>query len=64
VIVDPHASYIVDEKNIHYKCGWSPMEGMQIPAKITHTFVNGNLVYENGMFNESIKGMRLQFERD
>jgi dihydroorotase len=38
--------------------------GFEFPAAITHTFVNGNLVYGNGEWNESIKGQRLEFQRD
>jgi dihydroorotase len=64
VIVEPNNSYTVDAGNIYYKCGWSPMEGIEMPSTVTHTFVNGNLVYENGRFNESHKGMRLRFDRD
>jgi dihydroorotase len=64
VIVEPNKPYTVDAGNIYYKCGWSPMESMQMPSTITHTFVNGNLVYENGRFNESHKGMRLRFDRE
>jgi dihydroorotase len=51
------------KENILYKCGWSPLENIEFPASITHTFVNGNLVFENGIFNESQKGERLKFER-
>ena len=40
-----------------------PLENMEFPASITHTFVNGNLVYEDGKWNESQKGQRLRFER-
>lgn len=63
VIVDLDASTRVTKENILYKCGWSPLENMEFPAAVTHTFVNGNLVYENGKFNESQKGNRLNFER-
>ncbi|TMI85166.1 MAG: dihydroorotase [Bacteroidetes bacterium] len=63
VIVDLSASTKVTKENILYKCGWSPLENMEFPATVTHTFVNGNLVYENGKFNESQKGERLNFER-
>jgi dihydroorotase len=63
VIVDPNQKYIVTPQNILHKCGWSPLENMEFPVSITHTFVNGNLVYENGSFHESIKGMRLHFNR-
>lgn len=62
-IVDLAKSTTITKENILYKCGWSPLENMEIPASITHTFVNGNLVFENGVFNESQKGMRLRFDR-
>ncbi len=64
VIVDLGASTKVSKENILYKCGWSPLEGTEFPARITHTFVNGHLVYGNGSFDESIKGNRLQFDRN
>jgi dihydroorotase len=63
VIADLNATTTVTKENILYKCGWSPLEGVSFPAAITHTFVNGNLVYGNGQWNESIKGMRLSFDR-
>ncbi len=63
VIVDPRLSTTVSKENILYKCGWSPFEGKTFPAAITHTFVNGQLVYENGRVNDSHKGMRLTFNR-
>jgi dihydroorotase len=62
-IVELRNATVVSKENILYKCGWSPLENMEFPASITHTFVNGNLVFENGMFNESQKGKRLKFER-
>ncbi len=63
VIVDQQKPYTINKENILYKCGWSSMENETMPATITHTFVNGNLIYENGAFNESHKGMRLKFDR-
>lgn len=63
VIVDPGNKTIVSKENILYKCGWSPLEGFEFPATITHTFVNGNLVYGNGVWDESTKGERLKFDR-
>ena len=63
VIVDLNLHTTVLKENILYKCGWSPLENVEFPASITHTFVNGNLVFENGMFNESQKGRRLRFDR-
>ncbi len=63
VMADLHDRYTVSKENILYKCGWSPLEGFEFPAKVTHTFVNGHLVYGNGGFDESQCGMRLKFER-
>jgi dihydroorotase len=63
VIVDLAEQTTVSKENILYKCGWSPLEGVTFPAAITHTFVNGNIVYENGTTDDSYKGMRLTFER-
>ncbi|MBX2921792.1 MAG: dihydroorotase [Chitinophagaceae bacterium] len=66
VMVDMDKPYTVAPGNIWYKCGWSPLENVQLPASVTHTFVNGNLVYENygkERWNESNKGKRLMFDR-
>jgi len=62
VIVDMNKPWRVSGKNILYKCGWSPLEGFEFPATVTHTFVNGRLVYGNGAFDESQWGQRLKFE--
>jgi dihydroorotase len=63
VMVDLDESTTVTKENILYKCGWSPLEGFQFPATITHTFVNGQLIYGNGKWDESFKGMRMKFDR-
>lgn len=64
VITDLSQTTTVAKENILYKCGWSPFEGFSFPAAITHTFVNGSLVYGNGVWDESKKGQRLNFNRD
>lgn len=61
VLADMGASTTVTKENILYKCGWSPLEGFRFPASISHTFINGHLVYGNGRFDESQKGQRLSF---
>jgi len=63
ILVNPNKSYTVSKDNILYKCGWSPFEGKEFSSTITHTFVNGNLMYDNGVFNEEIKGKRITFNR-
>ena len=63
VLIDPNRDWMVEKSNLLYKCGWSPFEGQRFSTKITHTFVNGNLVYNDGIFNDEVKGKRLVFER-
>ncbi|MFT4153236.1 dihydroorotase [Parafilimonas sp.] len=63
VLVDLNKPFTISKENILYKCGWSPLEGFTFPSLVTHTFINGNLIYENGVFDESNKGMRLRFIR-
>lgn len=64
VLVDLAKPWTVNKDNILYKCGWSPLEGTTFTSRITHTFVNGNLIYKEGGFNDEIKGQRLEFDRD
>jgi dihydroorotase len=63
VLVDPNKNWTVTPLNILYKCGWSPFENQTFSHAVTHTFVNGNLVYDRGQFNEKYKGERLLFNR-
>jgi len=63
VVVDMNRETKVAKDNILYKCGWSPLEGEIFPAAVTHTFINGNLIWENNRVNESYRGMRLKFDR-
>ena len=63
VIVDNNLTSTVSEENILYKCGWSPLVNFTFPASILNTFVSGNMVYNNGAFDESAKGSRLKFNR-
>ena len=64
VLVDLNSPWIADPVNNLYKCGWSPFDGLTFHSKVTHTFVNGNLVYHSGLFDETKKGQRLTFERN
>jgi dihydroorotase len=62
--VDLNRPTTVYTENILYKCGWSPLKGTTFPSSVTHTFINGHLVYANGVWDESNKGNRLKFERE
>jgi dihydroorotase len=62
VLVDKK-DWTVEPTTILSKCGWSPYEGETFSHQVSHTFVNGVLVYEKGKFNESVKGQRLSFSQ-
>jgi dihydroorotase len=59
VIVDLNAEWTVTNECVLSKCAWTPLLGTAFHAKVTHTFVNGHLVYNNGQIDESIKGLPL-----
>ncbi|MGI8581364.1 MAG: amidohydrolase family protein [Chitinophagaceae bacterium] len=61
VVVDLNEKTTVNKETLLYKCEWSPLKGETFPATISYTFVNGNCVYGNKVFDESLKGERLIF---
>ncbi|WP_027076916.1 dihydroorotase [Maribacter antarcticus] len=62
-VVNLNSPWKVTKENIAYKCGWSPFENQTFKASVTHTFINGHLAYENGMFSEKRNAKRLTFNR-
>jgi dihydroorotase len=63
VLINPSKKYTVSKSNILYKCGWSPFENHTFNVSIDKTFVNGNLIYDNGTFKSEQIGRRLEFNR-
>ena len=63
VLVDMNKPWSVTEDNIFYKCGWSPFEGSTFKSRVSHTFINGQLVYKNFKFYDVKNGKRLTFDR-
>jgi dihydroorotase len=63
VLVDMNQPTTVTKQNLHYQCGWSPLEGHTFGATVTHTIVSGKLVYQNGAFLADRAGERLAFDR-
>lgn len=63
VLVNLKDSWKVTKLNNFYKCGWSPFDGDTFQASISHTFVSGNLAYQNGKFTTDQIGKRLTFAR-
>ena len=63
VLVDISHEKRIANADMLYKCGWTPYDGMSAKSKVTHTFVNGNLVYHDGIVEDKIFGKQLEFER-
>ena len=62
-IVNSGLPWTVNKDNIFAKCGWSPFEDYTFRSRITHTFVNGELVYHNFKVKDIRRGKRLLFDR-
>ncbi len=62
-LVDLNSKWTVSKENLLYKCKWSPLEGTTFQTEIKQTFVNGNLIYDNGIFNENVKGKEIAFHQ-
>lgn len=63
VLVNPSKKYTVSTENILYKCKWSPLEGETFSASIDKTILNGKIVFDNGIVDESSRGQMLRFDR-
>ena len=62
VLVDPNKSWTVSKQNLLYKCEWSPFEGITFNHMITHTFINGQLAWNQGVLDPDVRGKRLLFD--
>lgn len=59
VLVRPGSEWTVTSDRILSKCKWSPLEGHTFNWKVEKTFVNGHLLYNNGMIDEDYRGQEL-----
>ena len=62
VVISQEKSPIVTKENCLYSCAWSPFEGIQFSHTIEKTFVNGNIVFQDGIIVSDIIGERLTFK--
>ena len=62
VVISQEKSPIVTKENCLYSCAWSPFEGIQFSHTIEKTFVNGNVVFQDGIIVNDIIGERLTFK--
>ena len=63
VLVDLSHERVIKNDDMLYKCGWTPYDGMTVKSKVTHTFVNGKLVYHDGIVENESNAMKLEFSR-
>ena len=63
VLVDLNHKKVIKNDDMLYKCGWTPYDGMEVKSQVTHTFVNGKLVYHDGIVEDNIFGKPLEFDR-
>ena len=63
VLVDLNHDKVIKNDDMLYKCGWTPYDGMEVKSQVTHTFVNGKLVYHDGVVEDNIFGKPLEFDR-
>ena len=64
VLVDLNQPWEITKSSLLYKCNWSPFENQQFRSKISKTFVNGEIVYNNGDLIDLSNGLRLRFEKE
>ena len=63
VLVAPHQKNTISDASVHYKCQWSPFSGTTFSHAVTHTLINGQVVFEKGFINPNRSGMPLTFNR-
>ena len=63
IVVDPNGNLPVDARPVRSKCGWTPFSGYTFANEVTHTIVNGNLMYRGGDICSSQVGMPLTYDR-
>lgn len=60
VLVDIYKPHAVTKENLHSKCAWSVFVGHTFSSTVEMTFVNGQMVYENGKINTDVRGRKVE----
>lgn len=63
-IVDLDLEKEVKKEDLHTKCGWTPYQGKVLKGWPIMTIVNGNIVFENNIIHEDIKGKEVIFDEN
>lgn len=61
VVVERNEPWTVERGNILAKCGWSPFEGYTYRNRVRQTVVNGSVVYDEGVIDDTFRGKALRF---
>jgi dihydroorotase len=61
VLVDLETYRPVRREELLTKCGWSPFEGWNLTGYPVTTIVGGQVVYNRGQLNTTVRGRALQF---
>ncbi|TCO04937.1 dihydroorotase [Natronoflexus pectinivorans] len=61
-LVDPNANQTITDDDVLYKCKWTPFNNTKLKHAVARTWVNGHLVFDNGVIDEQKKGSRLLFD--
>jgi dihydroorotase len=63
-MVDQERRCVVDTQPVLSQCGWTPLAGRRLPASVAATWVNGYLVWRDGLLTGIAPGQKLEFSRD
>lgn len=61
VLIDPNKKWTVCKENILTKCGWSPFEGYTFHHAVDTTWVNGEIVWQDGQIRDNVHGKELKY---
>lgn len=61
VLIDPNKTWTVSKENILTKCGWSPFEGYTFHHAVDTTWVNGEIVWQDGQIRDNVHGKELKY---
>lgn len=60
-IVSPCEEYVISDRDVQSKCGWTPLDGRAATWKVMHTLCNGVHIYNDGIFDNESHGEEVRF---
>jgi len=62
VLFDQHKRTVVDQQANLTRCGWNAFQGRKLPGQVCATWVNGRLVWRDGLLTGIMPGKRLDLD--